>query len=269
MKPNSIIVAALFSGIVGFSSCKSTKPTAGSITAEPVHPTLYATLFQQEAAEYNALCLQAYNVAALRLEEASKHASIKPQAVILDIDETVLNNIPYQAEVIKKNLSYPAGWAEWMEQASAEPLAGVVAFLLKAKEKGIAVFYVSNRKNTFKQATIRNLKEKNLPFADEDHVLLRTTSNEKESRRQKVMEQYNVIMLIGDNLGDFDGIFEGTNAEKRRSEVMDNAANFGTKWIVLPNAVYGNWVDVLPGYRQGMSNQEFSDSLKIHLKSFR
>ena len=99
-----------------------------------VSPQLYSTLFQQNAAEYRALCFQAYNIADIRLNDALKRASARPMAIILDIDETVLDNIPFQAEAIKGGFGYPEGWAEWMEQANAEPLAGAVDFLHLAEK---------------------------------------------------------------------------------------------------------------------------------------
>ncbi len=234
-----------------------------------VSPQLYSTLFQQNAAEYRALCFQAYNIADIRLNDALKRASARPMAIILDIDETVLDNIPFQAEAIKGGFGYPEGWAEWMEQANAEPLAGAVDFLHRAEKVGVEIFYVSNRKEVFKQATIRNLSQKGFPFADEAHVLLRTSSNEKQSRRNKIADQFDVIMLIGDNLADFDGIFEGVGAKERMNRVYDRSSLFGSRWIVLPNSVYGNWVDVLPGYNPALKEPDQSDSLKVHLKGFR
>lgn len=254
---------------LGLSGCSPARQTTADKTTNELDPTLYGALYQQYAAEYRALCYQAYNVADHRLQQALKRASARPLAIVLDIDETVLDNIPYQAEAIKGGFGYPEGWAEWMEAASAEPLAGVVDFLQRAKDAGVEVFYVSNRKDIFKSATIQNLAAKNLPNADADHVLLRETSNEKESRRQRIRDKYEVIMLIGDNLGDFDGMFEDVNAEQRMEATRQNKSMFGSRWIILPNAVYGNWVDVLPGYDQKLPPQERNQRLKENLKGFR
>ncbi|MBW7846598.1 MAG: 5'-nucleotidase, lipoprotein e(P4) family [Bacteroidales bacterium] len=252
-----------------FPVCKPPMQTAIIQKSPTVSPILYSTLYQQYAAEYRALCFQAYNIADFRLNEATRRASARPMAIVLDIDETILDNIPYEAEAIKGNFGYPEGWAEWMEQANAEPLAGAVDFLNRAKGLGVECFYVSNRKEIFKEATIQNLNEKGFPFADEAHVILRSSSNEKQTRRNEIAKKYDIIMLIGDNLGDFDGIFEEVSAKERMDAVNSNSRFFGSHWIVLPNAVYGNWVDVLPGYNSKLKEPELSDSLKQHLKGFR
>ncbi len=260
------ITVTFFAAFV--SACGTSQKTSVNHQVNGAHPALYATLYQQFAAEYKALCYQAYTLADLRLKQSLEKSYDKPLAIILDIDETVLDNIPYQAAAIKGDFGYPVQWAEWMEKADAEPLAGVVSFLQKASDLGVEIFYVSNRKETFKEATIRNLKDKQLPFADTDHVLLRQSSTEKESRRALIKEKFEVIMLVGDNLGDFDAIFEVTDATKRMNNTIDNKHLFGDRWIVLPNAAYGSWVDALPGYNQSLSPQALSDTLKVLLKGF-
>ena len=231
-------------------------------------PSLYATLYQQFAAEYKALCFQAYNIASFRLDEALQRKYHRPLSIVLDIDETVLDNIPYQAAALKGNFGYPVQWDEWMNKADAAPLEGVVKFLQIAEDKGVTIFYISNRKDKYKAATIENLKAKHLPFADEVHVLLRTDGNEKNTRRNLVAQNFEIIMFVGDNLGDFDGIFDTTDAQLRTDATIKYADSFGEKWIVLPNPVYGNWVDALRGYDLKLPPQALADTLKNSLIEF-
>lgn len=254
----------------GSYSCKVQQSDLKSDNAniQYVHPTLYSTLYQQNAAEYKALCFQAFNLASLQLQRELKASRIKPLAVVVDIDETVLDNIPYQAAAILGNFGYPVRWKEWMESASAEAIPGSLEFLTEAQKYGAEVFYVSNRKEEFRQATIRNLHEKGFPNADNEHLLLRTTATEKESRRQKIIEKYEIAVLIGDNLGDFNEVFETSDSEQRLQKTVENKSVFGYRWIVLPNAVYGGWVDVLPGYNPALNPGTLSDSLKSGLKGF-
>ncbi|MCK9448051.1 MAG: 5'-nucleotidase, lipoprotein e(P4) family [Bacteroidales bacterium] len=260
----SIFILSLFI-LSGLYSCD---PTHEHSHSRGMHPMLYATLYQQQSAEFQALCFQAYQLAEIRLNEHLQVQYSKPMAIVVDIDETVLDNSPYQAEAILKDFGYPVRWDEWMHQASAEIIPGSLDFLIKAEQAGVEVFYVSNRKEIYKEATLKNLSEAGFPFADEAHLLLRTDENEKENRRNIIRNTHEIILLVGDNLGDFDEIFETNNADERMQQTMTNKHSFGEKWIMLPNAVYGSWVDVLPGYQTNIALDAQSDSLLRGLKGF-
>jgi 5'-nucleotidase (lipoprotein e(P4) family) len=233
-----------------------------------MHPAMYATLYQQRAAEYQALCFQAFNLASLQLQNEINAGHEKPLAVVVDIDETVLDNSPYQAEGIAEGFGYPVRWNDWIEFAGAEPVPGSLEFLLDAAKAGAEVFYVTNRKEEFREATLKNLREKGFPFADDAHLLMRTDEAEKENRRNTVRERYEIAVFVGDNLGDFSHVFETYNMDDRMRQTIQNKNDFGKRWIVLPNAVYGNWVDVLPGYQRGLSTEALADSLLKGLKGF-
>lgn len=248
------------------SACEQPKPQTQAVNLADA--TLYATLYQQQAAEYKALCFQAYNLASIRLNQAVNQKHNKPLAVVVDIDETVLDNSPYQAESIIKNMSYPEGWAEWMNMASAIAVPGAVEFLNEAASKKVEVFYISNRKEEFKEASIRNLRETGFPFADSIHLMARTNSNDKEIRRQKVMENFDIILLVGDNLGDFNSVFDETNPSNRTEQTISNQKLFGDRWIVLPNACYGTWVSAIPGYSNKITPDSLMKVLKSNLKGF-
>ncbi len=235
-----------------------------------MNPTLYATLYQQQAAEYRALCYQAYNLADLYLAEALKNKYAKPLAIVTDIDETILDNSPYQAAAILGNFGYPTRWADWMNAADAWAIPGSVEFLKKAAEAGVTIFYISNRKEEFRQPTLQNLKKLEFPNVADQYLLLRQEGegNEKESRRQKVAEQFEVVLLLGDNLDDFSGVFEVDDAGERMLQTDLNRAAFGQKFIVLPNPVYGSWVNVLPGNQRGLPTEVLADSLLKGLMPF-
>lgn len=233
------------------------------------HSSLYATLYQQQAGEYRALCYQAFNLAGFTLDAAISTPHEKPLAIIVDIDETVLDNSPYQAQAILEGFGYPVRWAEWMNAAAAKPVPGAFDFLKRAAADGVEVFYITNRKEEFRDATLRNLNQLGFPHADNDHLLMRTMGNEKESRRELVTAKFHIVCLIGDNLGDFSGLFENQDAASRMQAVDSSLALFGNRWIVLPNVVYGSWVDALPGFRPGLSDDSLSLLLKSGLKGFR
>ncbi|HEY2722122.1 MAG TPA: HAD family acid phosphatase, partial [Chitinophagaceae bacterium] len=162
----------------------------------------YPILWQQHAAEYRALCYQAFNIAQLRLNEIpTKKFRKEKLAIITDLDETILDNSYQEAQLIKDKKPYTfESWKQWVGKSAATAVPGAVEFLQAAKKKGVAIFYISNRDTGDLGATLVNLQKLNLPDADSAHALFLTNTSSKEVRRQIVMTQYNVIMLMGDNL---------------------------------------------------------------------
>lgn len=204
-----------------------------------------ATLYNYYAAEYEALTYQAYNAASYRIKEIkAEFPDRKDMAIVLDIDETVLNNSPYQAKLILENISYDSCWNDWCNAAIAKAIPGVYEFLRLADSLQFNIYYVTNRKDKFvKDGTIRNMKALDFPQCTEDHFLLRKETNSKQSRREYIEKENEIVLLVGDNLGDF---FEDSKIPVERSEQVSQLKNeFGRKFIVLPNAMYGNWLDAL------------------------
>ncbi len=209
--------------------------------------TLMSVLWVQTSAEYKALCLQAFNSARDRLTEyinTPRDKSLKP-AVITDIDETVLDNSPYQGWVLKNNRNYPAGWDEWCKRSEARPVPGALEFIKFAEKNGIEVFYVTNRKKHLYDCTLKNLKDLGFPFADKEHIFLREGSSDKEYTRQKIALMYDIVLLIGDNLNDFSNIFFNKGIGERSEATDENGSLFGKKFIILPNPMYGDWESAL------------------------
>ncbi|MES2417185.1 MAG: 5'-nucleotidase, lipoprotein e(P4) family [Bacteroidota bacterium] len=208
----------------------------------PARDYTTAVLWQQTSGEYRALSFQAYNFARLSLKEALwEQANGKPNCVIVDADETILDNSAFQGHEIRKGISYvQADWTRWTGMAAADTVPGALAFLKFAASKKVETFYVTNREEADHVGTLKNLQKFGFPNADEAHLLLKTTTSDKESRRQKIMEKYNVLLLCGDNLSDFSNVFyrEGKDT-KQQVDALQNL--FGTKFIVLPNPMYGDW----------------------------
>lgn len=230
---------------------------------------LMSTLFHQKAAEMRAIYYQAYNLAALRLDNELRIAGLsKTLAVVVDIDETVLDNSPFEAKSILENSNYPKYWKEWCELAQAKAIHGAVEFLSYAESKGVEIFYITNRKEKFKNATIKNLKKEGFPFTDKKHLLMRTTSSSKKERRQSVEETHKIVLLIGDNLGDFLDIFDNKNIN-RRFEITDSLKNeFGKRFIILPNSMYGTWVNAILNYQYDRILDQKLESFYNNLESF-
>lgn len=228
----------------------------------------WGALYQQRAAEYKALCFQAYNIARLRLDQQLQSKPAKPLAIITDIDETVLDNSPYFTRLSKEGKVYSdSSWIKWTAEIKCDTIPGAIRFLKYASAKGVTIFYITNRFQQEILPTIKNLRKWQLPDVDSTHVILmNSTDDSKETRRLSVQQNYEVALLIGDSLGDFNNYFDHLNESERSAHTNANANLFGQKFIVLPNAMYGGWEDVLYKGKQGNSIKEKNQILLNDLK---
>jgi 5'-nucleotidase (lipoprotein e(P4) family) len=220
--------------------------------------SMLSVLYAQSAAEYEASNIQTYVNAKSALDRAlndnswtaaleqKENFKNKPPAIILDIDETVLNNIPFQARSIINGQSYPIGWLEWMLEESSDAVAGVSDFLEYAQSKSIKIFYVTNRIAVAEDATRNNIKKLGLPLDTDRDVLLMKNENgwtsDKVSRRELVAKDYRILLLIGDQLGDFLPLDETTLELDSRKNLADTYDHmWGSKWFMITNPMYGRW----------------------------
>ena len=200
------------------------------------------TLWYQNAAEVDALYQQGYNVATNKLKELLKQPTDKPYSIVLDIDETVLSNIPFQVKMIKDGTAFnPKLWDEWVQKAEATPVAGAKEFLQFADKNKVQIYYISDRTDAQVDATIKNLEAQGLPVQGRDHLMFKKEGDKsKEGRRQEVLKHTNLVMLFGDNLVDFAEF--STKSEEDRDKMFEQLkAEFGDKFIIFPNPMYGSW----------------------------
>ncbi|HEY9257890.1 5'-nucleotidase, lipoprotein e(P4) family [Chitinophaga sp.] len=257
--------------IFGLFACKTTQPVAeksSDTTLIPGGPA-WAALWQQQSGEYKALCLQAYQLAALRLDQYLAAKGSKPLAVVTDIDETVLDNSPYSVHQALAGKGYDdKSWMEWTAKAAADTVPGAPAFFKYAASKGVKVFYITNRAESERAVTLQNLQQYQFPDADDQHLLLKTTTSGKEPRRQQVLQQYDIVMLFGDNLGDFAAIFDKKPADERNAAALQSAASFGSRFIVLPNPMYGDWEGALYNFQYKLTPSQKDAIMKSRLKKY-
>lgn len=219
-----------------------------------------STLYQQQAAEYKALCLQAYGLARRNVEDSLRKGL--PLAVITDLDETALDNSPYQVWLYQHHLAYDsASWRHWCDSAIADTVPGSLAFFNWADGRHVAIFYVSNRDTGVLQPTMANMRRLGFPQVDSAHFYLRTHTSSKEARRQEIEKRYDVVALLGDNLIDLDSSFDRASPSKRDAEVYRLKDQWGKRYIVFPNAVYGDWEQALYGGQH--LSQEQKDSVRV------
>lgn len=213
-----------------------------------------AALWHRTSGEYRALSYQAYNLARYRLDNELRKKHSKPTAIVVDVDQTVLDGSPYQAELVKKNSAYPDGWNAYVDRADGEALPGAAGFLNYATKRGVKVFYVTNRKEPQRAATRLNLIKRGFPNVDGPGALvLQSSGTSKENHRENIRKNYDVVLLVGDNLGDFDKSFDDKNIAERKEAVDASENLFGSKYIVLPNAMYGAWEGAVYDYNWKMS----------------
>lgn len=222
---------------------QNSKTSTGNVSAHNSEHLTGGVLWYQLSGEMRALYFQGYNVARYSLDNFLKEApSDKKKAVVVDIDETLLNNSPYEAKIILNNQGFePQSWHEWVMLATADTLPGALGFLKYAESKGVETFYISNRMDNEVQATMKNLEAFGFPNVDESHMIFKTTTSSKEERRNKVLENYDILLFCGDNLGDFAAAFESRTFTTNIDSVNKYAHEFGKRYIVLPNPMYGDW----------------------------
>lgn len=250
-----------------FSSCAVKKASVSNDNLV-IDGKIWSALWHQRAAEYKALCFQAYNVARFRLDNALKQKYDKQVAIITDIDETVLDNSPNTISQALAGKDFePEAWYAWTAKASADTIPGSASFLKYAASKGVTIFYITNREERERNATLKNLQKFNLPNADNSHIFLKQTTSGKETRRLEVQKNYEVIMLIGDNLSDFSNVFDKQPEGSRTSVTQNFSSKFGDKFIVLPNVIYGDWESSLFQYNYKLSPREKADIIRGVVKS--
>lgn len=245
-----------------FSSvCLLSTALVGCQQQPPANDQLDAVLWTQTSIEHELIYRQVFASATRQLDTAladptwdalplpPRNLSGLPPAVVVDIDETVLDNVPLNARDILTNQVYSyARWNTWVDQAKAQALPGAVEFLQAADKKGITVYYITNREHSQVQATVNNLRLRGFPVAHNEQVLAASTPTGhceqagygKNCRRQWVASHARVLMLAGDSFGDFVQAEHNTLAEQRKA-AAPYLAWLGQRWFLLPNPTYGNW----------------------------
>jgi 5'-nucleotidase (lipoprotein e(P4) family) len=249
-------------------ACFAQKITNTPPTPAIVNGKMYATFFQQRAAEYQALCYQAFNIARQRVDEWKPNSS-RPTAIVTDIDETILDNSPYAAHQVFKAVDYDQpSWEEWTGRAKGDTLPGSHTFLKYAASKGIEIFYITNRLELERAGTLKNLQRFNLPNADNAHIIFKGTVSSKEARRQNLQKTHDILLLLGDNLADFSSLFDKKSPETRDENTKQSAAEFGRRFIVLPNTTYGDWENAVFKYNYQLSLQQKDSVIRSSLKGY-
>jgi 5'-nucleotidase (lipoprotein e(P4) family) len=256
--------------LVLFLSACATQPTTPTVAAAPTvpsaaaqcdpgHQLVNAVLWVDQSAEYRAVALATYSAARRSLDAAladpqwigtpedSPTASPQPPAIILDLDETTIDNLEYEARAIRAHMTYDTElWKRWVSEGAAGAVPGALEFLAYAKSKGVTPFYITNRDDPEEEPGTRaNLVRLGVPLDPTVNTLLmRGTGDFKGSdkgpRRAWVAQNYRVLLVVGDDLNDFANAREKSAAE-REAIVTSMADWWGVKWFMIPNPMYGSF----------------------------
>ena len=219
----------------------------------PSNNLLYAVAWKQTAAEYRALYHQGFNMARLRVENAiaNHDENDKPLAVIADLDDTLLLSLPYWAYLVEEGKDFfeDAPWDVWIAENRTQPSPGALGFLQYCRENNVDVFYVTNRDqgpDTYGLA-MDNITAAGFPYANDEHLtVLRETSN-KQVVQDEIREDYEVVVLLGDNLNDFSRRYYVADVEQRSELMEEDSSLYGSQYILFPNPTDGHWIRAIFG----------------------
>jgi 5'-nucleotidase (lipoprotein e(P4) family) len=254
------------------SACLISAPTLAADSV-PQNDLLNAELWMQTAIEYRANCLTVYALAKVRLDEALADTNWTaydqtgsyqnlPPAVIIDLDETAIDNSAYEAGLVVNDTRFnPKTWDDWTKVEQAKAVPGAVEFANYAATRGVKVFYVSNRNADQKEATRHNLEALGFPMGGNVDTLLMQkdrpewSTGAKGSRFAYIAKDYRVLLMFGDQIGDFNDKYNTSLAE--RDKLFEELkAHFGHDWMMLANPAYGSFESAPYGHDFKLSDDE-------------
>lgn len=237
------------------------KPVEAVPMATATHENLNAVLWMQTATEYEATVRGVYAAARVRLDlaladpawnalpvnERSDGFESRSPAIIVDADETMIDNSPFQSRAVRDGGGFLyENWQAWVHERRARAMPGAVEFAKYAADRGVTIYFITNRDAPAEtESTVANLRALGFPIASDAANVLprgdtRAPGREKSERRRWVGAHHRVLLLLGDNLGDFlDGV--GTTIAARQALIAPYADWWGVRWFMQPNPTYGSW----------------------------
>ena len=267
-----LLVLLLALSLSACAARRANDDTHGTTPVRRTHERLSGALWAQTAVEHDLVCSQIYLLAGIMLDRAlldrSWTAALEqtdacdslPPAVILDVDETVLDNAPFCARLIERNVDFDRDlWDEWMAEGKAELISGAKDFITRAAMHNVAVFFVTNRDVEFEASTVANLQDVLGMNISPGQVLCKNErdgwSSDKTSRRAHLAKSHRILLLIGDDYNDFAWLGRISPQERVRA-TREHETLWGTKWIALPNPVYGSWERALYNYDSSLPDSQ-------------
>jgi 5'-nucleotidase (lipoprotein e(P4) family) len=257
-----------------------------ALAQTPPHDILNATLWMQRSVEYKANSLSVFALAKMRLEQALADENWTaapaeqtgayqklPPAVVLDLDETLVDNSRFQVWMILNDQVFtPPVWTKFVNAQVTDAIPGAVEFTKFAESKGVKVFYVSNRTAEEKESTRKNVERLGFPMGGNVDTFLMARDrpdwgSAKGTRRAFVAKDYRVLLNLGDNFGDFVDSYRGSEAD-RLKVFEENKERWGREWIMLANPAYGSFESAPFGHDYKKSPEEQRKAKREVLQSW-
>nr|WP_255635555.1 HAD family acid phosphatase [Azospirillum sp. 412522] len=239
----------------------------------PQSDLLNAELWMQRSVEYKANALAVYALGKIQLdkaladrnwtaatEQAGSYQDLPP-AVVLDLDETAMDNSAYQAGLVTTGTDFaPKTWDAWVKAEKATAVPGAVEFTQYAESKGVKVFYVTNRSADQEEPTRRNAQALGFPMGGNVDTFLMSKEkpdwgSAKSTRRAYIAKDYRIVLLFGDNFGDFSDAYSGSEADRLKAFEAAKE-HFGRDWLMLANPGYGSFESAPYGHNFKLSADE-------------
>lgn len=248
------MLALLLAGGATASACLGQESVESPDADEGLHNSLlWAVAWKQSAAEYFALCHQAYNLAKMRVDHAlqNRKAGDKPLAVITDLDNTSIHARSYWGYLINQGMEFfdDATWDEWLPKNLVTAAPGAKDFFDYCKVNDVEVFYVTTRDQgdrTYEYAMLQ-LEYLAFPFADDEHLYVFQDSSDKSPARDEIKAAFDVVVMLGDNLNDYQRDYYVKDVDERMALMERDRDHWGREFIVLPNPTDGHWVRAIFG----------------------
>lgn len=246
-----------------------------ALAADPVpqNDLLNAELWMQRSVEYKANALAVYALGRIQLDKAladktwtaateqTGNYQDLPPAVVLDLDETAMDNSAYQTGLVTTGTDFsPKTWDAWVKAEKATAVPGAVEFTQYAESKGVKVFYVTNRSADQEEPTRRNAQALGFPMGGNVDTFLMSKEkpdwgSAKSTRRAHIAKDYRIVLLFGDNFGDFSDAYNGSEAERLKAYEAAKE-RFGRDWLMLANPGYGSFESAPYGHNFKLSADE-------------
>jgi len=222
---------------------------AAPLGAQTPAPELQGGLevkWMRDSEEYAALTRMVYRVAERALSDAARRVPRgQPWAVVLDLDETALDNSTYQLTRLAYRLPFDTvSWNDWVRRGEAGVVPGTAEFVAAIRRLGGQVAWISNRSDATRQATLATMAARGLWHDNDRMCPVTDPANTKAVRRAEVMtgngpcgwgRAVTVVGYVGDNIQDFPQAGEA-------DPDAGNDAAFGVRFFMLPNPMYGGWM---------------------------
>lgn len=247
------VLSLLLAGTAATAAAGQAGEGSTADDASLCNPLLWAVAWKQTAAEYQALCHQAYNLAHMRLDLAlaRRAAGDRPLAVVSDVDDTIVHADSYWGYLINQGKDFfdDAIWDEWIPKNLVTPVPGALDFFNYCRSRQVEVFYVTNRnqgENTRRYA-LHHLQLLQLPNADSEHLFVPQDSSDKTPARDTIAATHEIAFFIGDNLNDYRRDYYVKDIDARLALMQRDRDDYGRNFILLPNPTDGQWVRAIFG----------------------